>query len=214
MTDDASAKPTPPRATAANARKVTAILALMSSVVPLSLYAYDVERNVHARRVLEKACREVREETDARLSPDLVRTLFEGDAPVVLAALHESVERPCSEARERLSFWQWNILRPYALPRDPAQVARLTAALDRAKARCPQLMAQAFAEMPGHVDPARSAAAAAEACAPLDEGARKLSFIPEERYNAWQWASRMAAVAESLRQPERAAHAGPSPAPR
>lgn len=171
----------------------------MTSVVPLSLYAYNLERNLHARGVLEEACREVRAERDARLSPELVQTLFEEDAPLVIAAVRESIDRPCSEAAARLAPWRWNLRMAYELPRDPAQLARLSAALDRAKVRCPAVMAQAFEEMPGHVDPTRSARAAAEACAPLDKAARELSFIPDERYTAWQWASRMEAVARSFR---------------
>lgn len=183
---------------ARNGRRVTAILALMISVIPLSLYAYNLERNVSARRILDKACREVRAARDARLAPELVATLFEGDAPLVTAALRESVDRPCDEAASRLALWRWNLRVTYAIPRDPEKVAQLGAALDRAQVRCPQVMMQAFDELPGQVDAARSAEAAREACAPLEQAARELSFIPEERYSAWQWASRMAAVARTL----------------
>jgi len=186
----------PPRAR--NGRRVTAILALMISVVPLSLYAYNLERNVSARRILDKACREVRAARDERLSSEMIATLFESDAPMVIAALRESVDRPCDEAAARLAPWRWNLRVTYAIPRNPQKVAQLGAALDRAKERCPRLMMQAFDELPGQVDPARSAEAAAKTCAPLEQAARELSFIPEERYSAWQWASRMAAVARTL----------------
>jgi len=181
-----------------NGRRVTAILALMISVVPLSLYGYNLERNISARRILDKACREVRAARDARLGPELVATLFESDAPLVIAALRESVDRPCDEAAARLAPWRWNLRMTYAIPRDPQKVAQLGAALDRAQERCPRLMMQAFAELPGQVDDARSAEAATKACAPLEQAARELSFIPEERYSAWQWASRLAAVARTL----------------
>jgi len=181
-----------------NGRRVTAILALMISVVPLSLYGYNLERNISARRILDKACREVRAARDARLGPELVATLFESDAPLVIAALRESVDRPCDEADARLAPWRWNLRVTYAIPRDPQKVAQLGAALDRAQERCPRLMMQAFAELPGQVDAARSTEAATKACAPLEQAARELSFIPEERYSAWQWASRLAAVARTL----------------
>lgn len=194
----ASADAKPSRPAGMNGRKVTAILALMICLVPLSIYAYNLERNISARRTLTKVCPEIRAARDARLSSELVTTLFESDAPFVREALQQSVDLPCNEAMKRLDLWRWNIRMRYALPRDPVKTARLNAALERAKHRCPQIMMQAFAEMPGHVDPARSAQEAAEACAPLEQAARELSFIPEERYDAWEWSSRMAAVARSL----------------
>jgi hypothetical protein len=184
---------------AANRRKVTAILALMFGVVPFSIYAYNIERNVRARKILDKACREVREAREAHLSAELVPTLFEGDAPAVREALRESIDRPCDEADARLFVLRVNLRDKYALGRTPARAAEVAAVLARAEGRCPALMAQAFDELPGNVPPERLAARANEACVPILRAARELTFVPEERYSAWQWAARMAAVADSLR---------------
>jgi hypothetical protein len=186
-------------ARAANRRKVTAILALMFSVVPVSIYAYNIERNVRARKILDRACGEVRAARDAHLSGELIPTLFEGDAPVVRAALRESIDRPCDEADARLFVLRVNLRDKYALARTPARAAEVRAVLERAETRCPALMAQAFDELPGNVPPERLAARAEEACKPIVRAARELTFVPEERYSAWQWAARMAAVADSLR---------------
>jgi hypothetical protein len=183
----------------ANRRKVTAIFALMFSVVPISIYAYNVERNVRARKILDVACRDVRAAREAHLSAELIPTLFEGDAPVVREALRESIDRPCDEADARLLVLRLNLRDKYALARTPARAALVSAVLERAEARCPALMAQAFDELPGNVPPERLAARAEEACKPIVRAARELTFVPEERYSAWQWAARMAAVADSLR---------------
>lgn len=184
------------------ARKVTAFAALLIVPVSLALYAYDIERNLAARDTLTKACRELREYREAQLPEELLATLFEHDAPFVLSAIRESVDRPCDETTTRLTFWRWNLGVRYGLARDPARAARLATALGRADVRCPAIMMQAFEELPGHVDPTRSARAAARACAPFGPLAHTLSFIPTERLTAWQWASRLAAVARSLEAPQ------------
>lgn len=184
---------------AASRRKVTAILALMFGVVPFSIYAYNVERNLRARKILDIACRDVRAARDAHLSAELVPTLFEADAPAIREALLESVDRPCDEADARLFVLRVNLRDKYALGRTPARAAEVAAVLARAEQRCPALMAQAFDEMPGHAPPERLRARAEDACKPILQAARELTFVPEERYSAWQWAARMAAVADSLR---------------
>ncbi len=188
-----------PPSRAANRRKVTAILALMFGVVPMCLYAYNLERNLRARKILGVACREVRAAREAHLSAELIPTLFEDDAPLLREAVRESVDRPCDEAAARLGIFHLNLREKYGLRREPAQAARLAAALARAEARCPRIMAQAFDELPGRAAPERVAANAREACAPLQQAARELTFVPEGRYSAWQWAARIAAVADSLR---------------
>jgi hypothetical protein len=177
---------------------------LLTGVGLLAVYGYNVERNLRARRTLETACREVREARDTLLPEELVRTLFEYDAPFVLGAIRESIERPCVETDARLAFWRWNLGVSYALPREPARAARLGAALERARLRCPELMMQAFRELPGHVEPARSASMARETCAPFGPLAQRLSVVPSERLTAWQWADRIASVARALQPPPRA----------
>ena len=184
-------------------RKATVVVAVLTGLVPLALYAYNVERNLEARRTVEKACGELREYRDTLLPEELVRTLFEYDASVVLAALRESVDRPCDETTARLASWRWNLGVSYALPRDRARATRLAAALERAKVRCPPLMMQAFDEMPGRVDPVRSARLARETCAPFGSLAAKLSSIPSERLTAWQWAERIASMARAVQPAER-----------
>lgn len=206
--DEANPEPAAPAAPAHRAptptrgesrRRVTAILALMFGVVPFSIYAYNVERNVRARKILDKACQEVRAARDAHLSAELIPTLFEGDAPSVREALRESIDRPCDEADARLFVLRLNLRDKYALARTPARAAEVAAVLDRAETRCPALMAQAFDELPGDAPPERLATRAEEACKPIVRAARELTFVSEERYSAWQWAARIAAVADSLR---------------
>lgn len=201
MTDDTKA------ARRANGRKVTAALALMVSVAPLTFYAYDVERNVATRPALRRACETIRRELPVVLAPELLRAVIgEVEGPAFGRTIVGWFDRDCRDTDARLAFWRWNLGVRVPLRREPGEEARVHAALGHADERCPQVVRQMLTELPGTRTQAQLDDGIRELCVPLTRSVRLLGRRPTDAVSAWDHAAMLVALAGELTRLESHTH--------
>lgn len=194
-----------------------AALGLMLVPFVVSLYAYDVERNVRVRRKVQGACQIVdglfaRDELQA-----MARLLFEQDAATVLADLRASFRGNCAALDDKLAWWRVNIGVSMAMPSDPERAARLQRALERAADRCPRVIGGVFADLFRSLDvaPEHVHAAVAEMCA-IVRSTPRLVGGPRVERGVWDWGDdyvRAAAVADRFERHQLGIGLGPGQAP-
>jgi hypothetical protein len=174
----------------------------MLLVVGSGLYLYNSERNLRTQKSLDRACRQLEAELDdGRLSLPALTHVYREDAGLVAAAARRNLDRQCEATRGRLAWWRWNVGIRYTLVQPEAERARVEAAVARAEAYCPDVMAQFVRELPGRRQrtPEDAERAVREACLPVVAGLRELAVAPAEPYLAWDWASRLVAVLATVR---------------
>lgn len=172
-----------PRLTPAeNARKVTLVLALMFGAVPLSFFYYSIERNVRTKGSLAKSCAVVDEAIATTLDDGALARLYGPSAGVVKDALAESRRAHCEDVAAAISWWMWNVKRGFALDTPHATREVVGELPEETSARCE-------AAFPGE-DPAR--------CAVRTAVVRGMLPVPSERIIAWEWASRVSAIAREI----------------
>jgi hypothetical protein len=175
--------PMEPRLTPAeNARKVTAIFALMFGVIPMSFFYYSIERNVRTRRSLAKSCAVIDEVMSSSLSDDAMVRLYGEQSSVVKSALLDSRNAHCDDVSAELSWWMWNVKRGFELD-------------------APLAMREHVRELPGEVTARCSAAFPGEdahLCASRVAVIRGLLPVPSESLPAWEWASRVSAISREI----------------
>jgi len=211
------APPGTPRRTPKGTRSMKvklAALGLMLLPFAVSLYAYDVERNVRVRRKVHESCATIdalfaREEVKA-----MARLLLEDDVAVLLADIRAGVRANCRALEDQLAWWRLNIGVTMAMPSDPARAARMQRAFERAAERCPRVMASSFGELfrSLEVPPERAHAAVEEMCA-IVRTLPRLVGGPRVERRVWDWGDdyvRVAGVADRFRRHQLGIGLGPA----
>ncbi|AKF03802.1 hypothetical protein [Sandaracinus amylolyticus] len=181
-----------------------AIAGAIALSVPAIAYAWNVSRNVSARDRATRACERIESARAARWTvlEEPARALFEGDVGLVRELFLTMGDTPCAGLRDALaSPWAWNAGRTWDDPPMPSErLARIAAAAEGARARCPALMASALSAIPGQ-DAAAIDAAAASACETMMADFDAYAAAPREASEPtelWQWPERLESLAAAL----------------
>jgi hypothetical protein len=193
----------------ANTRKVTLALLLMTSVVPFTFYAYDIERNVATRPPLRRACETIRRDLPGRMAPDLLETLFgPADGPFVARTITGWLERDCRDTDARLDFWVWNLGVKIPMHHDAAEDARMRRAFTHAEESCPAIVSQMLHELPWHTGTSQASEGVRQICEPMTHTFRVLGERPNEPVSAWDHAALLSALASELERLDSHTHGG------
>lgn len=179
------------------------------ALAPLAAaYAWNVQRNVEARERARAACARLDAAADAqweRLAP-LVAPLFEDEAPAVERIFRGVGAEVCPGLDAELADpWRWSwgrTYRPHGLTDE--ERAHVDAALARARANCPRVLAEALAPLARSPEEARSLAASgcADVFADLEQAARAAGAEDGDALaiEVWDWPAELEGLASAIEQ--------------
>ncbi|UJR83734.1 hypothetical protein [Sandaracinus amylolyticus] len=181
-----------------------AVAGAIALSVPAIAYAWNVSRNVSARARVDGACERIESTRTTRWAvlEEPARSLFEDDVELVRGLFLTMGDTPCAGLREALaSPWAWNAGRTWDdPPMSQDRLAQITAAAERARARCPALMGSALSAIPGQ-DAAAIDAAAVSACDTMMADFDAYAAAPREASEPtalWAWPERLESLADAL----------------
>lgn len=181
-----------------------AIAAVVASSAALA-YAWNVAKNAEARDRVERACERIRAARAERWAvlEEPARALFQDDVDEIGALFGSLGEPMCVGLEAELgSVLAWNAGRTWqGEPMDPEQLARLRAAAERARERCPALMREALSVLSR--DDAALDRSAREACEGMMSDFDAYAAAPRETPEPialWDWPERLESLASALEQ--------------
>lgn len=183
--------------------RTTKIAIAIAIAIPFAAgYAWNVWRNVDSLARTEHACTRLRAARGTAWATleESARPLFAEDLPLFRSFFDEIGEEICVEVPRAIGSplaWRWGVTWQGA-PYPPERLAEIRAAAERARARCPGLMATFFAAVG---DPERAERSARDACDQMMEGINAYAEAPREASEPialWDWAPVIEHLAASL----------------
>jgi len=190
LTEAPAAAPAHMRSLRGSKSKTLKLFALGLMLVPfaLSIYAYNVERNIRGARRVRETCSRLLTLIPALASNPAAGLLFAEDAPAVRRDLHDTFASNCAALDERLVWWRLNVGAKMSMPPAPARAARLDRALRAAARRCPRTIGAAMRPFFDQLSvPAERRRSAIDEFCALVRSAPRVVGAPRTERLVWDW---------------------------
>ncbi len=153
----------------------------MLLVLGVGGFAANRAANAAALEELQVACGCARGSVDQTLaqSSGMFYELFGEDATLMRSFMRSEVDTLCDGLEAELGPLTWNVGRDYSPPPRVEARARATAAIDRARPRCPAVYGQALGGGGEEL--------AASLCEELFDGLARNDRAPPESIAVWEW---------------------------